>query len=425
MEIKLGGKGGTALVSPEDYELVSSYNWYLNKKGYAQTTINRIPVLMHRLIMKADESKQVDHINRNKLDNQRLNLRLLTSSDHSKSKCKSVLATSSKYKNVTFHKKNKKYQAAVKNNSKSVHIGYFENELDAAIAVDMYIVHNHLEYHNLNFPNDRDKYLSTEYKPHTREKKFKYIGITKERKNKYKITFRAQIIVNGKNTGIGSSTNEIECAKQYDKYIVDNNIPHKKLNFPEDYPNYNPNCEILTLCEDIDDSTVKLLIKNTNKNVIIDKNDYDKVKNYTCGINKEGYVVIYMNNKTIGLHKFLMNPGKGLIADHIDSDKCNNTRKNLRIITPKRNAQNKIKKENSSSKYIGVSAEKTGWATSVSFNGKVTKLGRLKNEEDAGRKRDLFILENYPDEVYKLNFKWTKEEIIEWRDKLGMSRLLR
>ena len=51
-------------------------------------------------------------------------------------------------------------------------------------------------------------------------------------------------------------------------------------------------------------------------------------------------------------------------------------------------------------------------------------LGEFTNEEFAARKRDLYILEKHPDEIYKLNFEWTKDEIITWREKLNMEPLL-
>lgn len=81
-------KGKEILISPEDYELVSQYNWYEKKSkntSYAQANYKKdtkwIKITMHRLIMGFPD-KQVDHANHNGLDNRRENLRLCTHSQN-------------------------------------------------------------------------------------------------------------------------------------------------------------------------------------------------------------------------------------------------------------------------------------------------------------------------------------------------------
>ena len=97
-------------------------------------------------------------------------------------------------------------------------------------------------------------------------------------------------------------------AKKYDEFVVNNNIPNKKLNFPELYPNYNPISLVKTKCENIDENTVKLLIDTKGKgNVLIDKEDYDKVKFYKCHINPGGYITMPINNNNFLLHRLIMN----------------------------------------------------------------------------------------------------------------------
>ncbi len=75
MEIKLTGKkGGTTLVSEEDYEDLAKYNIYDNN-GYARMSIQGKTMFVHTYIMKSDSNlgQVVDHINGNKLDNRRDN----------------------------------------------------------------------------------------------------------------------------------------------------------------------------------------------------------------------------------------------------------------------------------------------------------------------------------------------------------------
>lgn len=66
-----------ALVDPTDFESVSIYKWWVNAGGYAESTHYGRRVLMHRLLMEPPSDKVVDHINGNKLDNQRSNLRIV------------------------------------------------------------------------------------------------------------------------------------------------------------------------------------------------------------------------------------------------------------------------------------------------------------------------------------------------------------
>lgn len=79
MELKLNGKrGGVSLVSEEDYEKVKGYSWYCDNYGYARASVGGKMWSLHRFIMQPKENEIVDHINRDKLDNRRDNLRIFS-----------------------------------------------------------------------------------------------------------------------------------------------------------------------------------------------------------------------------------------------------------------------------------------------------------------------------------------------------------
>ena len=63
------------LINPQDQKLINMYSWYFNK-GYWETKIKGRTVAMHRLIMAAKPGQIVDHLDGNKSNNQRENLRL-------------------------------------------------------------------------------------------------------------------------------------------------------------------------------------------------------------------------------------------------------------------------------------------------------------------------------------------------------------
>jgi hypothetical protein len=71
--------GYTFLIDLEDYAIVSKYNWYKDGDGYLR---NRNLGYMHRFLMETPEGKQTDHINRNKHDNRKENLRHVTQSEN-------------------------------------------------------------------------------------------------------------------------------------------------------------------------------------------------------------------------------------------------------------------------------------------------------------------------------------------------------
>lgn len=106
--------GEVVLVDNKDYDRLNKYKWCLNSAGYATRRLNtHRSVLMHRAIMNTPENLETDHINANKLDNRRKNLRNVT---HSQNQLHSRLpiTNTSGIKGVTWDKKNKKWQAQIK-----------------------------------------------------------------------------------------------------------------------------------------------------------------------------------------------------------------------------------------------------------------------------------------------------------------------
>lgn len=108
----------------------------------------------------------------------------------------------------------------------------------------------------------------------------------------------------------------------------------------------------------------KIPLKNKNKEIIdysiVSEEDYLELNKYKWYISNNEYVEGKYNNKTISMHKFIMNiilnkDSKHKIVDHINSNKFDNRRDNLRIVTHSENARNRTKHKNSTSKYYGVS----------------------------------------------------------------------
>jgi hypothetical protein len=144
--------GKVALVSDEDYEWLSKYKWRYHN-GYAARTVRtksgkRTTVLMHREIMNAT-NQEVDHIDGNKLNNTRENLRIATRLDNCRNVNKKRTNTSG-YKGVSFDKRRGKWRARIKVNYKEVWLGYFDNKHDAARMYNFWAKDLFGEYARLN-----------------------------------------------------------------------------------------------------------------------------------------------------------------------------------------------------------------------------------------------------------------------------------
>lgn len=130
---KDGEEVARSLIDLEDVELLKNIKWRLCKSGYAYN--NKIG-FMHRLIMNCPNDMVIDHINGNKLDNRKVNLRICTTAENNRNQNKRRGDYSSQFKGVYWHKKANKWITRIKVNNKTKHIGYYDSELDASIAYD-------------------------------------------------------------------------------------------------------------------------------------------------------------------------------------------------------------------------------------------------------------------------------------------------
>ena len=123
---------------------------------------------------------------------------------------------------------------------------------------------------------------------------------------------------------------------------------------------------------------------------IVDKNDVERVLQYKWSLISSGYIVAYENDKTILLHRFLMQCPNDKVVDHINHNKKDNRRKNLRIITQKENCYNKIKKPKGITQYKPKNGKKTYYIVQL-----CGYKGCYKKYEDAEKKVSEIISKNY------------------------------
>jgi hypothetical protein len=148
IKIKHKNKIYDIIVDDDIYYHIIQYNWYFNTSRYLHN--NKLG-LLHRYIMNLnDKNLVIDHINNNPLDNRKENLRIVTIKENSKNKS-SHKNSSSKYIGVYWYKQINKWVSKIYINGSQKSLGYFENEIEAAIVRDTATKKYFGKYGNLNF----------------------------------------------------------------------------------------------------------------------------------------------------------------------------------------------------------------------------------------------------------------------------------
>lgn len=141
--------GGRAIVDEEDFASLSQYVWLCDTTGYARRYLGGGKYShMHREVLQAAEI--VDHINRNKLDNRRSNLRPCTRAQNAQNISTHRDKRTSKHKGVTFDKSRSRWSADIMAMGKRLRLGRFDTEEEAASAYRAAAVRLHKEFANVN-----------------------------------------------------------------------------------------------------------------------------------------------------------------------------------------------------------------------------------------------------------------------------------
>jgi hypothetical protein len=144
--------GGYAYVDAADYEWLKQWTWRV-EDGYAVRHDNRKKILMHHQIMQPPKGMVVDHIDGNRANNCRANLRVCTRSQNCRNSRKRG-GVSSVYKGVGYDKRKRKWYAKCQYQGEPVWLGFFDSEADAARAYDCMAVELFGEFARLNFPRE-------------------------------------------------------------------------------------------------------------------------------------------------------------------------------------------------------------------------------------------------------------------------------
>lgn len=205
-------KGRVALIDTGDYERLVKYQWMCHS-GYARRVEHGQTIHMHRMLLGCPSGFEVDHINRNKLDNRRCNLRIVTRQQNMCNKAR-YKGSSSAYKGVSWHSQDKIWHAQIRKNGKIYFLGAYVNEIDAASAYNYYA---RLLFGNYAVLNDVKE---TDFLQHRFLKKVgrsKYRGVTYSKKREKWV---ARITLKGKRITLGYFDIEKNAAQAYNDAFI-------------------------------------------------------------------------------------------------------------------------------------------------------------------------------------------------------------
>lgn len=207
-----------ALVDNEDFEKVSMYSWYLHKGGYAARNGTRPgephTIFLHHFVTSTGYKYVVDHINGNRLDNRKENLRIVTQQQNCFNRPPNKNKSSSKYKGVYWSKQKNLWLALIKINGKSRHLGYFNTEINAAIAYNenAKVLFGKYAWLN-NVPENKEWWRKRVF---IKKNSSGFRGVTEQKPNKW----QARITVNNKRLSLGYYDYPIEAAVAYNKAAI-------------------------------------------------------------------------------------------------------------------------------------------------------------------------------------------------------------
>ena len=132
----------------------------------------------------------------------------------------------------------------------------------------------------------------------------------------------------------------------------------------------------------IREKTIVTTIKN--EDIIIDSVDSKRTKPYYWSLNSQGYPISVINGKHVRLHFFLFGrPSNGLVTDHINGNKLDNRKLNIRHCPNQLNSFRQGITKGSVTNKTGVGIYKDRYRARIMVNGREIFLGHYKNIKDA------------------------------------------
>ena len=156
---------------------------------------------------------------------------------------------------------------------------------------------------------------------------------------------------------------------------------------------------------------MKEVTLSKGKVAIVDDDDLKKVSFCSWNFDRYARANVWLKDekkyKVMYMHRIIANAPQGMDVDHINGDKLDNRKENLRVCTRSENLHNLRGKSYSGSGLRGAYREKNRgagcrWFSAISVGGKVIRLGRFDTPEEAHKAYKEAHRVHYPDIEYNI-----------------------
>lgn len=379
-----------AIVSAEDYEKVCSFSWY-KAVGNTKTTDLSYAVshrlrMHHYILGKPNQGFTIDHINGDGLDNRLVNLRIATMSQNSQNKRRDKSKDKSQYIGVKYHPITQKWYVQMYINKISHSLGTFSSDKEAAIAYDTAVL---VANQGVGKTNGLVKYSDVSHKkledvfPKKEPRKLpKFI-------NQVGKKFYARTKYDKK---LYISTN----FKTIDEAIIKRDEFLKEINQLKQDKIERHNKQPITRNKN---GVACILIGG--QECLVDDAMWHELKAFSWNVSNF-YASGRVGNNVTTMHQYVMKTDPYQMIDHINRNKLDNRKENLRLADSSQNNHNQTKAENCTSKFQGVSLERDDrgkeyyrWKAQIAKDGLSYNLGRFETEVEAANAFNIKAVELY------------------------------
>lgn len=321
-----------SFVSEEDWYNLNNYNWSISNMGYCQGKVNNKNIALHSYILGKKEGYVIDHINGDRLDNRRENLRHITPSQNAQNKTTKTIIGVWKHLN--------KWSSEITYNKRKIYVGVFNSMEEARKMYDKYVIYYHTldntEYiprTNFNYEKESIEKIKVEMEEYISNK-------NKEKKLPDNISIRE----NG-TYRIGIDNKKLsfhfdKTVKTLDEAIVIRDQKLKELSLLEEQElkkHYSK--DIQRTKEGI--PCISLKDKDNISYALVDEDNWHELMLYSWRVSKT-YAATTVNNVPLRMHRYIMNCSynDNKIVDHINGNRLDNRKENLRFVTHIENCLN-------------------------------------------------------------------------------------
>lgn len=130
--------------------------------------------------------------------------------------------------------------------------------------------------------------------------------------------------------------------------------------------------------------------------VVLDHVDAERLNDKPLSVGSHGYAQLWWQGQSTPVHRWILGAerGDGQLVDHVNGDRYDNRRSNLRFVTHQENAANR--RCSSASGFRGVYQRGRKWHAQGKVAGRNHHLGTFATAEEAAQVAHEWRLENLP-----------------------------